>query len=95
MTHAELMRKLMRINEHGMTLPPELDKYIRAFPDDVTDDYETLYSGIERRALDGDMFSFAIVKLPDGRFVECSQPFAKRLGLDIVKQGSSSDIKGY
>ncbi len=80
-------------SQPSTALPPRLVKYMDRFPETIADSPEALIAEMKNRAKEGSRFTWTIAKLPDGRYIELSNSFAKECGLPIVQQGTSFDLQ--
>lgn len=87
---SELMRRLMQVLEESVN--PQMDTYIKNYPEAVSSNMETLMNSLAQDAHAGERFSWAIAKLPDGKFVQVFPNVAHRWQLPIVKQGTHADF---
>lgn len=80
------------VNEKTME-DSKLEKYITNYPDEVSADLNELKKKVETDALKSrSRFSWAIGKMPDGRYVSGLAGAIKGFGLPIAAQGSSTDF---
>lgn len=91
---AEGMRRLLNIMENAQPqMDPSLVKFIRDYPNEVSDTEEEAMQKIRREAEEtGSSFAWGIARLPDGRFISSFPRHLQRWGLPIIKQGRSQDL---
>lgn len=87
---SELMRRLLQILEESVN--PQLDTYMKNNPESVSVHMEDLVNNLKKDAQAGDRFSWAIARLPDGKFIQVFPRFAQQWNLPIVQQGTHEDL---